>query len=132
MKTHFVLGAIVLVAAGVLASTSAADQPPPAPPHVGVNRAEPRAGHRFVAFIVTPAMSGGVESVHCDATLHANGKTLYSNVRRFFEGPTGGLVAVSCGWKIPAAAHGMLYAAARIENGNGMYTYPAQHWRIKS
>jgi hypothetical protein len=130
IRYAFMLAAVA-AAAGVLVATSAAGQPPPAGPHIGMNRGEPRAGHSFTAFIVTPT-TGGVQSVHCDGTLR--GKTLYSHTRRFFSSDAGGLVAVSCGWKVPAGARGVISAGIRIETAFGetsMGDPVPFHWRIR-
>lgn len=126
------LAVSVAATAALVFAAAAASTPPPTIAHVGVNHARPVAGHAFAGFMVTPAATGIVH-VDCDARVH--GKTLHGRVKRFYGSDTGAaggpIVAVSCGWNIPANAHGTLTAGLTVESGDGTLGPAVQRWHIR-
>lgn len=125
--------ALAVLSAGAVLPSSGAAVPPPVLVRIAVAHGRPVAGNTFTGFAITPA-AGRIVTVSCDATIGR--KTLHGRQQRFYVDGVAGPAAVSCGWKIPSSAHGMLSARATVSAIDGteprtIGPTPVTSWRVK-
>jgi hypothetical protein len=117
---------LVLLAVVAALFTGSARAVPPVPQfHIGLTHAQPVAGRQFTGITITNA-GPRIKSVRCDASV---GRTfdaaalprtfLHTQQLRFYtpevpDGPD----AVTCTWKIPAAATGKKLLVLILVNGS--------------
>lgn len=120
---------LTAVLAGVLATSASADPPPTALAHFAMTHTRPVAGRTFTGVTVTPAAES-IWYVTCDATLR--GTTLHGRVRMFYaDDVPGGPAAVTCSWRIPAKARGLLQATVIDWTKTGQQGGGGLSWRIR-
>jgi hypothetical protein len=129
MRFALALG-IAAVAAALVLATASAGPPPPHVINIASTRAQPRAGHSFTGITVTN-LGTQIATVRCE--VHIGGKYLNVRDQMFYSSSTGWPDAVSCTWRIPAAAKGRVVRATVFVDtlANGSYQTPAFSWRIK-
>jgi hypothetical protein len=125
--TRIALILVVLAVAGVL-SASVAAVPPSIHARIAVTHARPVAGKVFTGLTATPA-DERIATMTCDATIGR--KTLRGRLNRFYAEGVAGPAAVTCGWKIPPAAHGNLSVLADVTTAEGSTLGISQSWRVK-
>ena len=117
-----------LAAAAVLVASSTGGPPPAPQVSFGVAHTRPVVGHIFTGLAVTPA-AASISGLSCDATI--KGATLRARQQRFYADEVDGPAAVSCAWKIPARARGLLTVHATVYTGTGGTAATSASWRIR-
>jgi hypothetical protein len=114
------------------AAMPALSQPPPELALFGAANAQPVAGRLFTGLSIVPQNDRSIATVSCAARLGR--KVLRANVVRFHLPGNKTPMAVTCGWMIPAGAHGKTLSLSKefvtttdLEKRIG----PTFSWRIR-
>jgi hypothetical protein len=114
-----------LLAAVVLAATALGGPPAPLLGRVNYTHVQPVAGSAFTGVAITPE-DAGIQHVYCPG--HVRGHDLHGWTQRYY---LGGLGVVTCTWRIPASARGVLTTQVTVITTKGTLNTSTPPWHIR-